>query len=1179
MMRKQRQKKRMAMALAAALLVNCGSLFGGFPLAGTALAAGQGVLSNTEETGIWTDAPSNAEAEETKVWTATPSNAEAEETEAWTATPSNAETEETEAWTATPSNAETEEAEVWTATPSNAETAGSIAGDGYARENGTWIFEAEDFYSEKEPTADGQAADLQPHTKIRIPLDQVEGFASGTYLIEAVYAGNSQALEASQGAETSRLTCPDVGFVWESRTAVLGDEVLHLSQDGALEVSADTDGRYGWVDQIRLTPIDGVLLKARDHVEPADKVTGDDGTCANMDPGVSLKIPVRGSLTGGLYELCLWTCGNERTYRVMVNGTEAGTYETTGTDFGNAHLHGDGWQGTLLLEDGDTLEIEAPEGSYGWIGAVILRRLPEQFYEKDEATGIVVEAEAGVLPQGTSLKVKQVSDKASDSWFEENGLRAVYYEIRLKRDGGGSLFGEEDAGGEISLEIPLPSGFSEDDGETDLYYIGSDGPERLFADQEGARLKVAIEPETDGTGVYAVTARDGVWHYEGEDYYDALADGGNAADFQSGKGEAIAVPLEKGSGFRSGTYNLLTRYSGGGDAPISVLVNGESRGSVTVSYLDWGTYGMGLASATLNLKPGDTVAIQAPEGQYQWIDWLEMRETGSFETEMDGVTASAPEGVLPLGTQLAVEPAEGGEEEAFVSQRFEKAEEIFLFRLNFYLEEPEWQVTPAGTVELSMEVDGAFDPEKFCLYSVQGSGQGMKLAKIPSEMEGSTLTFQASGETGVFALVGGVGYVPADYSESAIFDRLGGTPDLQETESAGFPVQVKSRRDGNRYLYEGEAYYKAQGSTATADLQPGSQMNIPLSDNPDFRSGTYRLSVRSNGNRQMFRVKVNHQEVGTINRLGTDFTMPAMTEDAMAGTLALKPSDILTIEAEGGSNYGWVDYVILEPAEGAEPAVKPEPADNTLSYQAVDYYDKTADGGAYADLQPGETITIPVSDNPEFTGGTYRIAVTSNGNRTTLLVKKNGEALGSVVRAAGNGFDRTDLTRDVLNRNVTLEPGDVITIEAPGTNPDEGPWGWVAAVELEQPPKASGTAKAEYRYDGEDYYQASLYSPAADLQAGDSLSVPLADDPDFTAGTYRLSVLSNGTRERFDVSVNGRPVGSIYKKAADYSDIDYSQDYLEGTLTLAPGDVLTLTGQEGDYYGWVNYILLEREDG
>ena len=104
-----------------------------------------------------------------------------------------------------------------------------------------------------------------------------------------------------------------------------------------------------------------------------------------------------------------------------------------------------------------------------------------------------------------------------------------------------------------------------------------------------------------------------------------------------------------------------------------------------------------------------------------------------------------------------------------------------------------------------------------------------------------------------------------------------------------------------------------------------------------------------------------------------------------------------------------------------------------------------------------------------------------------------------------------------------------------------------------------------------------MYSPAADLQPGTSITVPVSNDPDFAEGVYRLSILSNGTREQFSVLVNGKPVGVIGRKATDYSDTDYSQDYLDAPLALKPEDILTITGQEGDFYGWVNYILLERE--
>lgn len=116
-----------------------------------------------------------------------------------------------------------------------------------------------------------------------------------------------------------------------------------------------------------------------------------------------------------------------------------------------------------------------------------------------------------------------------------------------------------------------------------------------------------------------------------------------------------------------------------------------------------------------------------------------------------------------------------------------------------------------------------------------------------------------------------------------------------------------------------------------------------------------------------------------------------------------------------------------------------------------------------------------------------------------------------------------------MNHTLYLRPDDLISIEAPGTAED-GPWGWVESVQLLPAPQAAGPAEDEYRYDGEDFYQASLYSPAADLQPGTSMVIPVSNDPDFGEGTYRLSILSNGTRERFHIRVNGSPVGDILQK-------------------------------------------------
>lgn len=697
-----------------------------------------------------------------------------------------------------------------------------------------------------------------------------------------------------------------------------------------------------------------------------------------------------------------------------------------------------------------------------------------------------------------------------------------------------------------------------------------------------------MEPLEDGGGIYALTTKAGAYRYEAEDYYGALTDGGKAANFETGNGDTLAFRAEKKDGFVSGVYNLLLRYCGGGDKPLEVLVNRTPVGTVKLPYADWGDYRLTAAAAVLHIRPGDEVAIRTPEGQYHWIDCLELKEAEPFFAQVNGITASAPVGTLPYGAQMALEDAAGGPEAEFLGQRLPGSTDMRVFRLGFYLDSPDEPLIPAGPVQIRMEFPEDYNADKFCLYYVSGEGLGMRGMKIPCTLDGNEVCFEINGETGVFALVDSAAYVPSGYDEEAIYTRGGGK--RRDGRDTGFATQVRARTADGLYIYEGEAYYKALGDKPAADLQPGAQLSFRLSDNPDFTGGVYRLTVRSNGNRQMFAVKVNHEQVGTINRYGTDFGMQSMTDDPLEAALALEPSDLLTIEGEGGENYGWVDYVALERVTekdgGETPAVirrtgagRGEASQaGPLTYRAKDYYEKKTGDGMYADLQPGEAIRFRAGDHPEFKEGVYRIAVTSNGNRTRLLVRKNGEALGSVVRVYGNGFDPTDMTRNMLGRNVLVKADDVITLEAPGNNPDEGPWGWVDRIEFVQPPSGTGTAKGEYRYEDEDYYPASLYSPAADLQAGESIHIPLSDDPDFAAGTYRLSVLSNGTRQRFDVLVNGRPVGVIRKKAADYSDIDYSQDYLEGVITLSPGDVLTLTGQEGDYFGWVNYVLLEREE-
>ena len=102
-----------------------------------------------------------------------------------------------------------------------------------------------------------------------------------------------------------------------------------------------------------------------------------------------------------------------------------------------------------------------------------------------------------------------------------------------------------------------------------------------------------------------------------------------------------------------------------------------------------------------------------------------------------------------------------------------------------------------------------------------------------------------------------------------------------------------------------------------------------------------------------------------------------------------------------------------------------------------------------------------------------------------------------------------------------------------------------------------------------------MYLAAADLQPGEALEIPLGDHVSFVEGQYRIAVISNGSRERFEIRVNGQPAGSILRKPSDYGDNGMSSDKLERLLYLKPSDVVTIVGQDGDFFGWVSALVLE----
>ncbi len=1053
----------------------------------------------------------------------------------------------------------------------------------------TYIFEAENYYFRA--TQDGQGADMQPNTKLQIDLADIPDFKQGNYLVQVVYAGNGQIMPLTAGDVSAELIFSPGDWAWEDMTAESMD-IFSLNGSETLTLHAVTGERYTWIDKVVLIPAAGkrIRLNVKDSAVKAELLTGDQNSCANMDPGTTITMTLDQRFAAGAYELMLFHAGFARNYTIMVNGEEADSYQAAGNgNFGMDQFLSNGWQGYYELKPGDIVTLKAPGSEAGWIKDIVWQSQPSKFYQKDEATGIIVEAEEGVIPENTKLSVKALGKVGQDDFSDED-MRATGYQIRLIHNGRVldlTADGKEDA---VKVTIPIPAGCDKESDSVDLFYKDDDAWESLMA--ENANDGKALATSMPDCGIYAVSMERGLYHYEAEDYYNAWADDGNAANFETGNGESIIIPLKQADGFSRGIYNLLVKYCGGGSSSLTIKINGEYAGYVPVTYTgddSWGDYRLSPASGVLNLSPGKALELTVPRNQYHWIDYVQLTEAEPFEASMDGVHVEAKIGSLPMGAQLAVE--EAAEDDPYLEElnsRFRQLGAITARYIYFcWGEERENRISPATPVTVRMELpDGMKETDRYCLYYLSGSDPAIRCTKIPSTIEDGMLVFSIREETGLFALVEGAASLPVGFEDRAdeIYGRMGarvaantGESASKKTETdvfAGRNQVLKTRTDGSHYYYEGEGYYRAQFDSLTGDLQPGAQMRIKLSDNRDFKGGQYTLTVRSNGNRQKLIVKVNNQIAGNVLRKETSFDMASMTEDTMTDTLSLLPSDLLTIEGETGNYYGWVDYVKL--TRVSEASVRQEEG-KAVSYNGAKLYEKQVESCQAADLQPGDTLSFRVGDNSSFAEGAYQIAVTSNGNRTRLWVKVNGQMAGSIVRASGSGFDRYDFTTDVMHHTLNLLADDVISLEAPG-NAEDGPWGWIETIQLIPAPKPSGEQKEEYRYEGEDFYQASLYSPAADLQPTESIVIPVNNDPDFAGGYYRLSIMSNGTRERFLIRLNDVPVGTISRKATGYGDIDYSQDYLDVPLAIQPGDVLTVTGQDGDFFGWVNYVLLEQAD-
>ena len=124
------------------------------------------------------------------------------------------------------------------------------------------------------------------------------------------------------------------------------------------------------------------------------------------------------------------------------------------------------------------------------------------------------------------------------------------------------------------------------------------------------------------------------------------------------------------------------------------------------------------------------------------------------------------------------------------------------------------------------------------------------------------------------------------------------------------------------------------------------------------------------------------------------------------------------------------------------------------------------------------------------------------------------------------------------------------------------------------------TEENYFIYQAEDYYTGALVADgaAADLQPDESIEFRLSDNSSFTTGRYRLTIRSCGNREAFHIAVNGIEVGTLGRTGTNFSMDDMTYDKMTLSLNLKPGDTLSITGQSGSYWGWIDFIVLDRAE-
>lgn len=440
------------------------------------------------------------------------------------------------------------------------------------------------------------------------------------------------------------------------------------------------------------------------------------------------------------------------------------------------------------------------------------------------------------------------------------------------------------------------------------------------------------------------------------------------------------------------------------------------------------------------------------------------------------------------------------------------------------------------------------------------------------------------------------------------------------------------------YIYQVEYFYAGNISEGVAaDMQPNETISIKLHNIPSQKYtltvyscgnresfdilvngekvGTITRTGTGFGQDQM-----TYDKLETVLELDTDDVITIVAPEEGYGWVDFVLLDVYAENNGGDDTDDPIDGDDNNNPPAGDDNDNDDPADTDVTlpegatethegyyvYQTEYFYNGNICEEVAADLQPGEQIEIALNANSDFAAGQYTLTIYSCGNRESFGILVNGEKVGTITRT-GTGFGQDQMTYDKLEVVLELDADDVITIVAA----DDG-YGWVDFAILsvysentdeENPggteaepgiddadtePDTDGTetqpdTKPKYDvsydyiiYQCENYYSGNISEGvAADLQPGENLDILLGSDDTFQAGYYQLTVYSCGNRESFDVLVNGEKVGTITRTGTGFGQDQMTYDKLSVTLELKPEDTITLVAPDGQYYGWVDHIVLD----